>query len=163
LNKIYIALLEVEKVIIERIDELLKESERSNCIAQIIREEAVTGPHHLLLSILETYLALNKGSTIARRPSLELLLRISGTRQIRDAIRVCGAVEGTKGLVIIACRDTEKINELLRKTPQLLMSRVKRLNINKLLKKGKAPVCTLPELCYELEKMSEIEVLKLVA
>ena len=162
-NEIYIALLEVEKVTIERIDKLLEESERNNCIAQVIRKDAIAGPHQLLLSILETYLALSKKSTIARRPSLELLLRISGTRQIRDAIRNYGAIEGARGLVIIICRDIERVKEFIRKVPEILMSKTRIIdNIDELLKKGKAPICTLPELCYELEQMSKIEMLKLV-
>lgn len=161
-NEIYIALLEVERVSIEKIDKLLRESEKNNCIAQVIRKDAIAGPHQLLLSVLETYLALNKKSTIAKRPSLELLLRISGTRQIRDAIRDCGIVEGVSGLVIITCRDMERIEEFIRKVPEILMSKTRIIdNINELLRSGKAPICTIPELCYELEQMSKIEILKL--
>jgi tRNA threonylcarbamoyladenosine modification (KEOPS) complex Cgi121 subunit len=71
---------------------------------------------------LQTLAAARSGSTLADKPELDLLLRLAGTRQIGEALRLAGYKSGGKRLFIVAASQGRD-GELLRVKKRLAKER----------------------------------------
>jgi len=83
-------------------------------LIQAVDANKIFGSIHLKSAIYRTYRALMNKKNIARNISLELLLRLSGRRQIHEAIDLLGVKEDTKNIILI-CSDEnlDKIKSIL--------------------------------------------------
>jgi len=65
------------------VDELLK----GLTGAQLVRPECVFSRNHVIICVEQTLKAFRNGSNIARAPEIEFLIRITGERQIKAALK----------------------------------------------------------------------------
>lgn len=68
----------------------------------VMRAAAVMGREHLLSAISHARRAFSRGGNSARTLGVEVLLYLSGERQISHALSQCGVAPGEKDFVILA-------------------------------------------------------------
>ncbi len=71
-------------------------------IVQSARVDAARNRKFVEMIAAQTFAALRTGQLLAERPEMDLLLRLSGTAQISQAIRDAGATKGDEFLLIVA-------------------------------------------------------------
>jgi tRNA threonylcarbamoyladenosine modification (KEOPS) complex Cgi121 subunit len=76
-------------------------------IVQVIDSAAATNAGFIELLAWQTRGGMTSGSLLAKTPEMDLLLRISGTTQISNAIKNSGARKGTENILIVAGTQTE--------------------------------------------------------
>ncbi len=81
---------------------------------QVINADMVAGKEHLEHAINQAIKAFNKGRNIAKNILLEVLVRLSGQRQIRHAIDKFGIKPGVRNIVIIS-KDKSLIESFVKK------------------------------------------------
>lgn len=76
-------------------------------IVQVVRCKSILSLRQLVLAIYHTIKAFKRGRNIAKKPYFELLLRLSGQKQIKDAINMLGVPEKANKacLIITVCED----------------------------------------------------------
>lgn len=78
-------------------------------ILQLVDADKICGELHLLSGIYRTYRAKKESKNIAKENSVELLLRLSGKRQINEAISILGLNEKTRNVLVCCCdQDLDK-------------------------------------------------------
>ncbi len=60
----------------------------SGLTVQLVRLESVYGPRHVVSSVHQYLKAFAQDTAISRDKSIELLLRLGGTRQVKDALKL---------------------------------------------------------------------------
>ncbi len=99
-----------QKEILAYVDNLKKKFE----LFQIIDADKVCSIIQILSSVHRTYRAFSSSQNIAKDFSIEFLIRLSGKRQIVDAIKMLGIKEDTKnGVVICAGKNLEEIKNII--------------------------------------------------
>ena len=80
-------------------------SANPGAIVQTVNPKAVK--NELLLEMLaaQTFRAESSGDLLAKKPEIDLLLRVAGTSQISKAIKTHGAADGKEFLAIVASRN----------------------------------------------------------
>lgn len=73
-------------------------------IVQAARGDSARNAFFVEMLAAQTLYAENSGSLLARKPEVDLLLRLAGTTQIARAIREQGAKEGEPFLLVVAGR-----------------------------------------------------------
>lgn len=71
-------------------------------VVQTLKSEIPCGFEALELLAAQTFVALDSGELLAKKPEVDLLLRVARTAQISEAIRLVGAAKGRSFLVVIA-------------------------------------------------------------
>ena len=85
---------------------------------QLISPGVLVGPLHAVIASVTAYRRHSKGAGIAKSPSMELLLRLSGERQVSRAIRKLGIRPGSKKACIVAVSpEPGALQTLLREKP----------------------------------------------
>ncbi len=91
-------------------------------VVQATMVEAATNEFYVEMIAAQTLQAESLGSMLAKKPEIDLLLRIAGTTQIARAIREMGAREGGAFLITVAGRSSVRkaaglpMKELPRRT-----------------------------------------------
>ena len=75
--------------------------------AQVARGEIVVSYFQAFHALYQAYLAFKRKINVSRSLALEILLRLSGTRQIDDALDFAGLRDGSRLLCLLAL-DTEE-------------------------------------------------------
>ncbi|MDT7885919.1 MAG: KEOPS complex subunit Cgi121 [Thermoproteota archaeon] len=80
-------------------------------IIQLINSRRVFNFLHIIIAVYKTYRAFLQKRNIAKEKSMEFILRLSGKRNIRDALQIVGINENVKEAIFICCdTNIEKIN-----------------------------------------------------
>jgi tRNA threonylcarbamoyladenosine modification (KEOPS) complex Cgi121 subunit len=74
-------------------------------LAQVFASRRTPNPAALKMVAAQTLAAASSGATLAKKPELDLLLRLAGTRQIGEAIERCGYKSGKGRLFLVAASD----------------------------------------------------------
>ncbi|MCK5409244.1 MAG: hypothetical protein KAJ30_03185 [Candidatus Heimdallarchaeota archaeon] len=100
---------------IDNLFELIKENQNDSISIQVIDPTWIVSKKHLQAAVYHTLKAFKNGRNIARGSETELLIRLSGFRQIKKAVKAFGINDQTNTLLIIAfggtCKDNESILE----------------------------------------------------
>lgn len=114
------------KAVIKESSDILKKVleilEKNQCFGQIANAKAIASEKHCLYAIEQTLSAFETGSNFAKRKEIELLLKLSGRKQLEKALLACGIKEGKEkqGIAVIAVgencgkavKEIEKLLEL---------------------------------------------------
>jgi hypothetical protein len=68
---------------------------------QTLDAEAVAGATHVRLALKQTVELLGHGQLLAKKPEVDLLLRISGTAQIAEALRLAGSKPRSPAVLVV--------------------------------------------------------------
>lgn len=79
-------------------------------IVQAVRADAATNGFFIEMIAAQTLCANGTQNLLAKKPEVDLLLRLAGTTQISRAIEQMGAKKGKPFLLVIAGPDTELVN-----------------------------------------------------
>ena len=71
-------------------------------VVQTLSSEVGIGAHGLELLAAQTLVAKGADELLAKKPEIDLLLRVAGTTQISRAIKQVGATKGRSFLVVLA-------------------------------------------------------------
>lgn len=77
--------IEFEKLDSDRLMDFLSKNKKT----QIVDAKCFFGEKHVIHSILQTLKAFRDKDSIARNEELEFLVRLSGQRQIKNALTIC--------------------------------------------------------------------------
>ncbi|MDG6963747.1 MAG: hypothetical protein JRM83_02000 [Nitrososphaerota archaeon] len=77
-------------------------TENPGSVVQAVRLEATDNELFIEMLAAQTFQAMSSGSILARKPEIDLLLRLAGTTQIEKAIRTQGAKGGAPFIAIVA-------------------------------------------------------------
>lgn len=80
-------------------------------LAQAVRAPTLKNEVVLEMLAAQTFGALSRGVLLARKPEIDLLLRVAGTTQIADAIKRCGTRPGTSFTLVNAGASELKVPE----------------------------------------------------
>ena len=120
----YIYIFTVEGELEKAITSINKVNNGLNRIVQIVKCDSVLSLRQLVLAVYHTIKSFKKGRNIARKPYLELLLRLSGQKQIKNALESIGLPpKATKACLIMVLHEDHK------GSLQELLCRLKSLNI----------------------------------
>lgn len=78
-----------------------KYSSEYNVVFQALNFRVSASLRHVLASVMRAIRAFNDGRNVCDKLEIEILLYISGRRQIRDALRIAGLPEHTKDFILI--------------------------------------------------------------
>jgi tRNA threonylcarbamoyladenosine modification (KEOPS) complex Cgi121 subunit len=76
-------------------------------IFQIFASRRTPNPAAVKMLAAQTLAAADSGATLAKKPELDLLLRLAGTRQIGEAIERCGYKSGKGRLFLVAASEED--------------------------------------------------------
>ncbi|MCK5140697.1 MAG: hypothetical protein KAQ70_00745 [Candidatus Heimdallarchaeota archaeon] len=96
---------------IDNLFELIKENQNDSISIQVIDPTWIVSKKHLQAAVHHTLKAFKNGRNIARESETELLIRLSGFRQIKNAVKAFGINDQTNTLLFIAFGGTYKENE----------------------------------------------------
>ncbi len=91
--------------------EIVRENQNDYISIQVIDPTWIVSKKHLQAAVYHTLKAFKNGRNIARGSETELLLRLSGFRQIKNAVKAFGINNQTNTLLLIAFGGTSKENE----------------------------------------------------
>ena len=91
--------------------ELIKENQNDTTSIQVIDPKWIVSKKHLQAAVYHTLKAFRNGRNIARGSETELLIRLSGFRQIKNAIKAFGINNQTNIFLLIAFGGTYSENE----------------------------------------------------
>jgi len=74
---------------------------------QVFASRRTPNPSAVKMVAAQTLAASDSGATLAKKPELDLLLRLAGTRQIEDAIERCGYKSGKGRLFLVVASDDD--------------------------------------------------------
>ncbi|HLI45691.1 MAG TPA: KEOPS complex subunit Cgi121 [Geobacterales bacterium] len=86
-------------------------------LAQAVDATKICCSTQIEIAVMRTYRAFKMGRNIAKNMSMELLLRLSGKRQIHEALNLLGLKESSKYVALI-CADSDQgsLEDFIRKT-----------------------------------------------
>ena len=87
---------------VEEVLEKLKSEQNEKLHLQIINPTFIVSERHISISVYHTLKAFTNKRNIARDPAAEFLLRVSGNRQIDNALKLFGIKKTCKIALIIA-------------------------------------------------------------
>ena len=99
------------RVSADNLFELLQNNRDDAVSIQVIDPTWIVSKKHLQAAVYHTLKAFKNGRNIARGSETELLIRLSGFRQIKKAVKVFGINNQTKTLLLITFGGTCKENE----------------------------------------------------
>ena len=97
----------------EDLFDLIKKNQDDSIFIQVIDPTWIVSIKHLQAAVHHTLKAFKNSRNIARSSETELFLRLSGYRQIKNAIKAFGIDNQTKTLLLIAFGGTSKENETI--------------------------------------------------
>lgn len=104
--------------LVASIEKILRERCGKDTYLLVLRDKLLVSPRIAVAALVKLKRAEKRSDLIARKPSIELLLRILGTRKISKAIESIGSAGvGEKNIVIISCErcNTKDLEDLLER------------------------------------------------
>jgi len=101
--------IEFEKLDSDRLMDFLSENKKT----QVVDAKCFFGEKHVIHSILQTLKAFRDKSNISKREELEFLVRLSGQRQIKNALSICKPRK--KAVFVSWSKNDKKIFSKLKK------------------------------------------------
>lgn len=95
--------------------EFIKKNQNDTISIQVIDPTWIVSKEHLQAAVYHTLKAFKNERNIARGSETELLIRLSGFRQIKKAVKAFGINDLTNTLLLIAFGGTYKENETILK------------------------------------------------
>ena len=88
----------------------------SDCFGQIVNAKAIASEKHCLAALEQTITAFESNFGIAKSKSIELLLRLSGKKQVSEALQLMQLKQGKQETVlVIAGKKEKKVKECFEK------------------------------------------------
>lgn len=82
-------------------------------IIQVFNADLIGGTEHIISAILRTYRAFFRKKNIAEDKSIELALRLSGRRQINEALKILGINDNVENIALICSSKDEKSSKII--------------------------------------------------
>jgi tRNA threonylcarbamoyladenosine modification (KEOPS) complex Cgi121 subunit len=79
-----------------------------NLLVQTVKAGAISNESVVEMIVAQTLRASSSGNLLAKKPEIDLLLRLAGTTQIAEAIRTTGTGTG-RSYVLVAAGDREEL------------------------------------------------------
>ena len=95
---------------------------------QLLNSDSIINKDHLIWAVKQTYEAQNRKILLAKKFEIDLLLRLSITSQINEAIKLIGALSSEQNLIVLSLGNNFKILPLIHFGNQKEI--LKKLNIN---------------------------------
>ncbi len=93
-----IACLKHDKELIKSVDKL----QEPNCITQVLPPSVITSELHLKISAYYTFKSFDTGRNVSRKPYIEFLLYLLGTRQVGKVLNTLSKlIEGSKQVIVV--------------------------------------------------------------
>ena len=108
----YIICKKSPRLSVDDLFELIKENQTDAITFQIVNPTWIVSKKHLQVAVYHTLKAFKLGRNIARGSETELLIRLSGFKQIKNAVKAFGINDQTNILLLIVFGGTYKENEL---------------------------------------------------
>ena len=74
---------------------------RADLVFQLVSLKPLVSEHVVLAALEQAFFALDSGSSFSKKPELELLVRLSGKRQVSDALQLFGLQEKPKQFAVL--------------------------------------------------------------
>ncbi len=104
----------LKEINLKEIFDYLDDSRKKCELLQIVDADKVCGSVQIISSIYRAYRAFSTAQNIARDLSIEFLIRLSGKRQISDAIKMLGVGIHTRNAVVVcADKDLGKVKNII--------------------------------------------------
>ncbi len=88
--------------IINDLISFVKKSGESHCYNQLLNPQLIVSKRQLKVAIYQTMTAIRKNLTIATDNGIELLIRLSGEKQINKALRYFGVNKSTEKIILVS-------------------------------------------------------------
>ncbi|MBI2598174.1 MAG: hypothetical protein HYW50_03185 [Candidatus Diapherotrites archaeon] len=113
------------------IKSLLEQNSRKG-FCQIVPAKTVGSTDQVAFAIEQSIGAFFSGENFSKKPGLEFLIRIYGTRQIENALKISGLKAG-KQSVVLACAHTQKVGleKILKTAEKILHFKEKKIFLGK--------------------------------
>jgi len=124
------------KAVIKDSDDIIKNIlailAKNECFGQVASNKAIVSKKQVLQAVEQTLSAFTNGTNFAKREEIELLLRLSGRKQLPKALEILGVKNGRQEVAVIAIgENAEKavaeIKEFLKLKEQKLKTDFKEL------------------------------------
>ncbi|WP_455367439.1 KEOPS complex subunit Cgi121 [[Eubacterium] cellulosolvens] len=100
-------------------------STESDLISQLLNPRLLIGESHIYFGVINALNSFKKNWNISRHLSIEILLYLSGQRQIEKAFKMFGIQEGIQDIVVICIGQTDdRIAHFIDNAVQLLGGQV---------------------------------------
>lgn len=112
---LHLGVLPLKRVQVKDVDLLLKTLSETlnglNLEFQVLNLNHVAGLRHILISALTALEAMKLGLNVAKRLSMEILVRASGQRQIGKALKLLGVRRGHQDVLVAVLGENPNIVE----------------------------------------------------
>ncbi len=109
-----IILIEDKDIFLKKIKKI---SEKQKIVIQVLDADKLAGEEHLRFAVQKAIKAFENGKNIAQDLSKEILLYVSGTRQISKAVRM-GVHNGINNIAVVSIGENIDISAFLDITPK---------------------------------------------
>ncbi|MEM3832643.1 MAG: KEOPS complex subunit Cgi121 [Thermoprotei archaeon] len=92
---------------IDSLKEILDKANSNDCVVQLIDADVVASLHHLIAAVIRTERSFSSKRNISHKRHVELLLRLCGTHQISDAIKIAGVKPDSVNIILICYGKTK--------------------------------------------------------
>lgn len=86
----------------ETIKNLLLLGKKHSCILHAVKVKPIASQKHLFHALDQTIDSFSKGSNISKKPEIEAMLRLSGTRQFENALKILGLEKRRNEIVLFS-------------------------------------------------------------
>mgnify|MGYP001159586639 FL=1 len=77
---------------------------------QLLNSDSIINQDHLIWAVKQTYEAQNRKILLAKKFEIDLLLRLSITSQINEAIKLIGALSSEQNLIVLSLGNKNQLN-----------------------------------------------------
>ncbi|WP_455364811.1 KEOPS complex subunit Cgi121 [[Eubacterium] cellulosolvens] len=100
-------------------------STKSDIVYQLLNPRLLIGEDHIYFAVINALNSFNKNWNVSRHLSIEVLLYLSGQRQIEKAFKMFGIQEGIQDIVVICIgQEDEQVASFIDHASQLLGGQV---------------------------------------
>ena len=100
---------------LDHLIEISKTRKKSHVTLQVIDPTWITSEKHISVSIYHTQKAFDEERNFARERSTEFLIRLSGQRQIKNALKQFGVNDNSKHILVVVFGGTKEENKIEEK------------------------------------------------
>ena len=76
----------------------------------LLNSDSIINQDHLIWAVKQTYEAQNRKILLAKKFEIDLLLRLSITSQINEAIKLIGALSSEQNLIVLSLGNKNQLN-----------------------------------------------------
>lgn len=105
----------------ESVIKKLSETAKAGVFIQLVQSKAICSNNQILAAAKHAITATEQGTAFSQRLEIELLLRVTATRQIGKAVETAGIKEGEQEITIIALsKDKKALEDAIAETKKEL-------------------------------------------